>query len=186
MVAAEGAITLKLPGGISLTSARDIDAVAELKFLMSFGPQVTYVSDLTRLDHKHIPYLDMPWGFGVDRNLLGGRLRGGGHVYAKGLGMHSTARLAFPLDRAYRWFEAELAVDDAAGDGGSVNFRVVRAGADGRWQDAYRSPIVRGGDKPIPIRVDLRGATHLVLIVEFADRGDQLDYADWLDARLIP
>ena len=56
----------------------------------------------------------------------------------------------------------------------------------GSWVLAYQSPIVRGGQPPLPISVDVSGAQRLALIVGFADRGDQLDYANWLNARLIP
>ena len=100
--------------------------------------------------------------------------------------MHSTSRLAYALDRPYRRLAAELAVDDSARGQGSVVFRVLRDQSDGGWREVYRSPVVRGGTSPSPIQVDMTGAKRLVLIVEFADRGDQLDHADWLEARLIP
>jgi len=37
----------------------------------------------------------------------------------------------------------------------------------------------------VPARVDLAGAKRLDLVIDFADRADELDHADWLDARLI-
>jgi hypothetical protein len=39
--------------------------------------------------------------------------------------------------------------------------------------------------KPTPISVDLSGAKQLDLVVDYADRADVLDHADWLNARLI-
>ncbi len=185
VVAGEGRMTVRLPGDVRLASAADVDPLAELALLMSCGPHVTYVSDLEPLDYKHIPYLRLPWDYGRDRNVLGGRLTAAGRPYIKGLGMHSTSRLAYVLDRPYRRFNAELAIDGAARDGGSVVFRVLCDQLEGGWREAYRSPIVRGGDPPRPIDVDVTGAKRLVLIVEFADRADQLDHADWLGARLI-
>jgi hypothetical protein len=38
---------------------------------------------------------------------------------------------------------------------------------------------------PTPISVDVRGGKRLSLIVDFAERGDELDHADWLNARLV-
>jgi NPCBM/NEW2 domain len=35
------------------------------------------------------------------------------------------------------------------------------------------------------VSFDLKGARGLTLTVDFADRGDQLDRAVWLDARLV-
>ena len=56
---------------------------------------------------------------------------------------------------------------------------------DGQWQEAYKSTIVRGGDVPLPVSVDVSGAQGLTLTVDYADRGDELDHADWLEARLV-
>ena len=103
--------------------------------------------------------------------------------------MHSTSRLAYTLQGEYATFEADVAVDDAAAGQGSVVFRVFVEGPDPdgklQWAAAYESPVRRGGDPPLPVKVDVARAQRLALIVEFADRGDILDHADWLDARLI-
>jgi hypothetical protein len=62
-----------------------------------------------------------------------------------------------------------------------VVFRVLVDG-----HERFASPILRGGDAPVPVSVDVRGAKKLELMVDYADRGDVLDHADWLDARLVP
>jgi hypothetical protein len=98
--------------------------------------------------------------------------------------MASTSRVACDVT-GYRKFEAELAVDDAAGLRGIVIFRVLLQSAPNEWTPAYESPVVRGGEAPIPISIDLKGATRLALIVDFADRGDECDWANWLATRLI-
>jgi hypothetical protein len=67
---------------------------------------------------------------------------------------------------------------------GSVVFRVLLPGADGGWTTVYRSPTIRGGSAITPISVDVGKARRMALIVDFADRGDVLDYANWLNARL--
>jgi hypothetical protein len=97
--------------------------------------------------------------------------------------MPSRARVCYDV-AGYRKFQAEIAVDDAAGLGGSVIFKVALETAASEWQTAYESPMIRGGDAPTPISVDLKGASRMALLVEFAERGDELDYADWLAARL--
>ena len=55
---------------------------------------------------------------------------------------------------------------------------------DSNWVEAYKSGVVRGGDEATPVSVDVTGAEGLTLTVDYADRGDELDRADWLDARL--
>ena len=64
-------------------------------------------------------------------------------------------------------------------------FKVLLQDGAGQWSPAYESPIIRGADAPTPVSIDLKGAARLALIVEFADRGDELDHANWLNARLI-
>jgi hypothetical protein len=157
----------------------------DITSLQSLGGEFAYLSDLEPLSYRHVPYLEIPWLYEHDRNVLGGPLAVGGLRYLKGLGMHSASRLTYRLDGTERRFEAAVAIDDAAGDRGSVVFGIHLL-RDGRWQEAYNSGTVRGGDRPVPVFVDLRGAQGLTLTVDYADRGDELDYADWFDARLVP
>ena len=152
----------------------------DLVCLQFLGGRVSYLSDIRPADYRSIPYLDLKWPYRTDRSVLGARLHGGGCVYWKGLGMHRAARLTYLLKEPYRRFQAELAIDDETGGRGSVGFRVF---VDGR--QVYTSPVVRGGQKPVPISVNLEGAKRFDLIIDFADRGDEFDHADWLDARLI-
>jgi hypothetical protein len=98
--------------------------------------------------------------------------------------MHSAARLTYRLDGKYRRFEAAAAIDDSAARRGSVTFGVYLL-RDDKWEEAYKSGIVRGGEAPQSISVDVSGAQGLTLMVDYAERGDELDHADWLDARLI-
>lgn len=152
--------------------------------LQVLGGDALYLSDLKTLGYKHVPLLSLPWSYGNDRNVLGGMLRAGKERWPKGLGMHSTSRLAWALPAGMKRFAAELAVDAAAGDAGSVRYRVYRDNPSGDFVLAYESDIVRGGQAPVPMSVDIDGARRLVLIVEYADHGDQRDYANWLNARL--
>ena len=153
--------------------------------LQPFRGHVTYLSDLQPLGYRHIPFLEMTWPFRPDRSVSGGRLRHGGDVWAKGLGMHSSSRLAYETGGQYRQLHAEVAIDDCAARQGSVVFRVyVQTEADS-WSMAYESGVVRGGEPAVPIRVDLHQAQRVALIVDYADRADQWDHADWINARLV-
>ena len=167
--------------GIGEASVRADRVVA----LQPLGGRAVYLSDLKPASYKHIPFLQLAWPFHADANVDGGRLRSAGKLYLKGIGVHSASRLTYDLDQAYRALQAELAVDDQTARHGSVEFRVFVDTGNGQWQSRYASPIVRGGQAPTPMSVDLAGVKRISLLVEFADHGDELDYADWLDARLI-
>lgn len=148
-------------------------------------PRVVFLSDLEPLGYKQIPFLSVERPYGKDQNVLGGRLRSGGKIALKGLGMPSASRLAYDLDDSFHRFAAEIALDDQAGLRGSVVVKVLLEAEPGKWQTAYESPILRGGDAPVPISLPLNNARRLALLVEFADRGDVLDYANLLHARLM-
>jgi hypothetical protein len=169
-------VSVRLTGldGLSWTASPE-----ELVFLQPLGGRAVYLSDLKAAAYRHIPYLTLAWPYRTDRNVSESLLRAGARPYLKGLGMHSASRLTYVLPESVRRFQAELAIDDSTEGRGSVRFRVF---VDGR--EKYTSPIVRGGQTPIPISVDLAGANRLDLIVEFADRADEQDHANWLEARL--
>ncbi len=165
-----------------------------LVFLQPLGGRPVYLSDLKPAEYQQTPFLDLRWPYRADRNVTGGLLRSGGRLYLKGLGVHSAARLVYNLSplplgegpgvraagpTAQR-FAAEVGIDDSTAGGGSVRFRVL---VDGR--EKFMSPILRGGDPPVPVSVDLTGAKKLELVVDYADRADVLDHADWLNARIV-
>jgi hypothetical protein len=153
--------------------------------LQPFGGRVVYLSDLKPSGYKHIPFLQLAWPYELDRNVSGNQLRVGGIEYVKGLGMYSASRLTFTLDAPYRRFEALIGVDDAAVGRGSVVLRVATDRGDGKSRVDFTSPILRGGEPPVPVSVDLKGAKRISLLVDFGERGNEMDYVDWLDARLV-
>ena len=98
--------------------------------------------------------------------------------------MHSLSRLAFRLPAGFDRFEAQLGLDDSAGQGGSVVYRVFLE-KDGRWTQAYQSETVLFGMPLVDCRVNLNRATGIALVVDGASDTDHLDHANWLDARLV-
>jgi len=151
-----------------------------LVFLQPLSGRAVYLSELKPSDYHFVPFLDLKWPYRLDRGVTGTWLRAGGVLYLKGIGIHSAARLSYTLDHPYKQFQAELAVDDSATGGGSVRFRLF---VDGR--EKFTSETICGGMKPVPMSIDITGAKQLDLIVDYADRADMLDHADWLNARLI-
>jgi hypothetical protein len=188
---------------------------SSLVFLQPLAGRPVYLSDLEATEYRQTPFLDLPWPYRPDRNVTSGMLRCGGRLYMKGIGVHSAARLVYNLSplplgegqgvragegsgfrvqgseapnlqiskspNLFHHFAAHIGIDDSTAGHGSVIFRVLVDG-----QERFTSPVLCGGDVPVPVSVDIRGAKKLELLVDYADRGDVLDHADWLDARLIP
>ncbi len=184
LVANSKQLRLRLANGLELNSSN----ISEVVYLRSLSSRCIYLSDLVESDFQHRPYLDIPWPYRRDRNVLAGPLLAAGRSHAKGLGMLTATRLSYRLDTPeiagrFQRFVAAVAVDDTAARRGSVIFRVYFE-REGAWQLAFTSPVVRGGDSPLPVTVELDDAKQLALVTDFADRGDERDYANWLDARL--
>ena len=98
--------------------------VTDIAALQSLGGHFEYLSDFEKVDYRSVPYLSLEWPLARDHNVLGQPLMVDGKRYIKGLGMHSAARLTIKFERAYRRFDAEIALDDAAKGRGSVVFGV--------------------------------------------------------------
>lgn len=176
----EKSSAIVLANGVKLKG----DAAGDIVAIQSLDGPVVYLSDLEGPDYRGVPYLSVKWPFLRDRNVLGEPIVVRGKRYLKGIGMHSAARLTYRIEDNYRRFDSAVAVDDSAKGRGSVTFGVY-ALRNGKWGEAFKSGIIRGGDEPFAVSVDLSGAKGLTLTVDFADRGDELDHAVWLDARLV-
>ncbi|MEO1496670.1 MAG: NPCBM/NEW2 domain-containing protein [Planctomycetota bacterium] len=173
-------VSIVTTDSVRLVSKRD-----ELVFLQPLGGRVRYLSDAAPRDYRHTPYFDLRWPLGRDATPLGDPLVVRGRRYAKAVACHAAARIVYAVADDESRFQAELAVADPlrGGQPGSVVFRVF-AVRDSRVDELYTSETIRSGEEPVPIDLDVRGAAGLVLIVDFADRGDAGDDALWLDARM--
>jgi len=175
LTADDKSLKISLAGGLVWSTSR-----GQLVWLHPLGGRVTYLSDLKPQSFRHVPFLDLAWPYRLDRSVTGAWLRCGQRFYPKGLGVHSKSRLTYVFDQPYRRFQADLGIDDETAGRGSVRFRVLIDGS-----PKYESPTIRGGMKPVPVSLDISGAKQLDLEVDYADRADDMDHADWLGARLV-
>lgn len=176
LVMDERSLKLAIGGGLAWKTAS-----RQLTWLAPQGAgRVVYLSDLKPDGYRHVPFLELSWPYRTDRSVSGQWLRSGENLYLKGIGVHSAARLTYRLNEPYRRFQAEVAIDGETAGRGSVRFRVF---LDGTMK--YESPIVTGVMAPLPVSVDVTGVKRLDLIVDYADRADEMDRADWLNARLV-
>jgi hypothetical protein len=150
-----------------------------------------YLSDLPEQDL--VAYLPC-WV--KDHNHLGGAISLGGKEYPKGILLHPaeaadgknfghvTYSLAGSLARAHR-FQATIGIDDSMEkyNKGTATFS-VEVMRDGKWQKLYDSPVLKLGDKPLTVDVDITGGQKLRLTTTDAGVGIACDHAEWADARL--
>jgi hypothetical protein len=133
--------------------------------------------------YRHAPYLTFQRAWRRGRSVEGGPLMTSDGRVLDGIGTTTASRLTFDVPVGATLFAAEAMIDATAGQGGSVTFRIYLRGADDDWRLAFASDVVRGGDAPGAIRVPLAGAVEIALVADYADRGDELDWANWLDPR---
>lgn len=118
---------------------------------------------------------------GVRAGFGGKMLSVAGIRFARGVGTHARSSLTLALNGRALRFLAQVGVDDGEKTHpGSVEFQVI---ADGRV--AWRSGVVRGGEPPRAVDVDLTGVQRLELRVTDGGDGIDSDHADWGQARFV-
>jgi alpha-galactosidase len=113
-------------------------------------------------------------GGGRGRGATPSPIRLGGVTYPHGIGTLSINELIVDLKGQATRFVAMVGMDDAVKGQGSVTVEV--------WVDnkkAFISNVLKAGDPPVKVDVDLTGARFLELMID--DGGDVStgDYADW-------
>nr|WP_254047622.1 sigma-70 family RNA polymerase sigma factor [Streptomyces aureus] len=110
-----------------------------------------------------------------------GNLSIGGTPYAHGVSVHAPSSLLIDLNRRCTSYDAIVGVDDLSallGVGG-VRFSVY-----GDEERLWRSDVVRAGDPPVPVHVDISGRRTIRLVVEEHTPFGRAAVADWAQSRI--
>jgi len=142
--------------------------------------RVVRIADLKPVHAEQRSLPGAAWPVRTNTNVTGGPLRLGGIAYGHGLGVHASNALTYSLHGEYERFAAVVGLDDSTQMRGSVIFRVR---VDGKV--LFESGLMRGGDAPKTVSVELAGADVLVLETDAADQLDLGDHANWANAVLI-
>ncbi|MBN2535645.1 MAG: NPCBM/NEW2 domain-containing protein [Spirochaetales bacterium] len=155
-----------------------------------------YLEEMQDIKKEGVIYLsDIHWkssqnGWGpVEKNMSNGEAGEGdgntltidGITFDRGLGTHAGSEIVYSLDRKYSRFKAMIGIDDETGFTGTVVFCVI---ADGL--KLFDSGMIKGGDEPREVDVDITDMDELKLVVTDAGDGISCDHADWADARVVP
>ncbi len=133
------------------------------------------------LETLDLSVIDQDWGRAqAAKSVDGHPLTIGAQTFEHGVGTHAASEFRIDLHGAARRFEAQVGVDAEVGKLGSIVFVAV---VDGK--EVLRTPVLHGGQAPVPVSIDLAGADTLLLLVENGNDNIDYDHADWADARLI-
>lgn len=164
--------------GVALPAFADgILAAARLR--VDAGRRV-YLSDLPPVESRDEGAFGVVWPWRRDANLDGTPLRLGGSRFAKGIVVHSKARIAWKLGGGYLRLRALAGIADlVAGEGDCA----VALRGDGK--ELWARPNVRGRDKPVAIDLDVAGIQVLEVQVDLGARYDIGDHFALADAYLV-
>ena len=137
------------------------------------------LSELTPLAVEQVPYFDrlMPWV--RDKSWNDRPLKLNGKTYGRGLALHSRCVLTYDLGGEFAAFRAVLGIDEDAGERGNANCRILID-----EQELFSKVNLRGGEKPVPIEIAVKGARQMKLEVDFGEEQDVGDRVIWANARL--
>jgi hypothetical protein len=156
--------------------------VEEVTALYLHQGKAVYLSDLKASRVESKPFGSLEWSPVVDGSVSGLDLRLAGSTYEKGMGLHSESRVTYNLAGGYRSFEALVGMEEQSdGRTGSARVKVLVDGKPQKIGDEELS----GKSKPMAIRLDVKEAKELTLVVEFGKRGDVLGRVNWVDPRVI-
>lgn len=155
--------------------------------LVATGGHAIPLAWLAASDFEQTPLFGPPWPYTIGSTLSGGPLTARGLQAFTGFGLHAKARLTYELPAATvpQRLLASVAIDDTAGQGGSVVIRVRGGSEPTTLQLLFESPVLRGGDAPLPLDVNMGDSRWLELSVDPTDDGDALDRTVWLEPRLV-
>ncbi|MGA2060220.1 MAG: NPCBM/NEW2 domain-containing protein [Thermoguttaceae bacterium] len=114
----------------------------------------------------------------ADKSVEGNQISIGRKKFEHGLGTHAASSLLINLKGGAERFTAYVGVDDEVGDSlGSVEFRILADDS-----ELWKSDVMKAGQAPQKVDVDLKGFNTLLLLVHDAGDGIDYDHADWADA----
>jgi len=143
-------------------------------------PAARYLSDLTEESfsvHRDTLHRNKRYADNQSASIVG-------VAYPKSLLLHpkgDTRRgeVVFSLsDLKGKSFRALVGIEDQTAGRGSVSFE-VQLWKDGGWESAFKSPVVGGGDAPLPVEVGLAGATKIKLVCLDGGDGVGSDHGVW-------
>lgn len=144
------------------------------------GGRRLWLSNLTPSAVDEQGAFGVVWPWTRDTDLAGGPLVLGGVRYAKGVTVHSAAKLQWDLAGESLRLRAVLGISDAVAPEGDCAV-TIRGDGTVLWQRLR----VRGSDAPIPLDLAVRGVRMLELELGLGERYDIGDHVVLADAYLV-
>ena len=134
------------------------------------------------LDGADLSTMACGWGTPKARASIDGNpITIGGATFERGVGTHALSTWLLEVGGRGKRFTAMVGVDgEVRNSGASVEFFVL-----GDRKVLWTSGVLKAGDGPKAVDVDISGVRLLGLLVTDAGDGIDYDHADWADARIV-
>ncbi len=133
--------------------------------------------------------VDVVQGWGelkLRQSIVGTPLNIGGKQFERGLGVHSVSEIVVKLPAPGKTFSAMVGIDMNPATASAMSFHKGSAmfSVDADGKGVFCSQTCHAGDAPVPVTVELDGATEFKLCVLDGGNGIHLAHADWADAQV--
>ncbi len=196
-----GVVTKLAEGQLEIESLLDEEKpiaipVKEVSSLTVIGGRTTYLADLPGTARQAFGEFDeadpiFPWdnrfGWKRDRTCLGAPIRLEGKLHERGIGVHCRSELTFKLEPGdgHQELRALVALDDSAREPSdvkpTVTFQVI---VDGKPR-LGEGLLVGASDEPRLVKVDVKGAKEVILLVDQGESLHERGRAVWANAHLV-
>ncbi len=119
-----------------------------------------------------------------NRSVIGTPLTLGGRRFERGLGTHSVSRITVQAPEPIVRFSAQVGVDDNERTNGPTPVGSVTFTVSARGQELFATGVLRPGQAPVPVDMELGGVGALELSVGDGGDGPMCDHADWAEAAI--
>ncbi len=168
-------IEARLQGGQSVVL--EAERIVRLDVI---GGRWQWLSQQQPISFEHTPMLSLNWAYANDHNVLGGPISVAGKTFEHGIGVHSRSSLTYDLKGLYDAFVTSFGVDDDSGPFADVDVAVFVDG-----QRRFEKAHVRRGVLHGPVRLDVKRAKRVTLLVDFGENGDVQDRLNWVETALV-
>lgn len=189
----DGRVECTLASGMKLLSLDEADQfVLSIAQITASPDRVSWLSDSEPARYRLLESDSrVPWPLGRNADLFGKALYDAqGQAIEHALVMHSPAQAAYRADGQPARLLATVEILKSPPSGssvapaGSAQCQVL-VGRNGQLASLWQSEVIRIGQAPVMVDVDVSNAQLIVLLVDQADTGTLGDHVLWRDVRVV-
>jgi len=146
------------------------------------GGRLVWLDQLDPAKDQQVSLLNTSWPTQINHNAAAGPLKIARETFARGLGVHTQSTLVYDLDGSFATLTLRCGLDDSAAPTGTARPSIV---LDGKVLWAPKDGLMKVGDPPETLTLNITGGKKLELHADPGPRFDILGRFDWIAPALI-